>query len=302
VKDLTGRVAIITGAGKGLGRAYALALAAYGAAIVVNNRRHPGERDEDTSASKVVSEIRAHGGQAVASFDAVEHADAGQAMVDTALKAFGRIDIVIANAAVPQAMAFHKLTNVEFHRIFDVSFLGTLHLVQAAWPILRQQGYGRVITTTSSAGRFGNHGLSAYGAAKAAIEALTRSLAAEGADRNIRVNAISPYAFSQMTADYMSPAMAECFGPEQVVPMVLWLANEQCTANGEVIVAGAGQFRRGYCVETPSVAGNRPMADVFEDMSTDSGRPHTSAQAAFDSFLRDLDLYRDRSTAAENQF
>lgn len=153
MKDLTGRVAIITGAGKGLGRAYALALATHGAAIVVNNRRHPGERDEDTSASKVVSEIRAHGGQAVASFDAVERADAGQAMVDTALKAFGQIDIVIANAAVPQAMAFHKLTNVEFHRIFDVSFLGTLHLVQAAWPILRQQGYGRVITTTSSAGR-----------------------------------------------------------------------------------------------------------------------------------------------------
>jgi NAD(P)-dependent dehydrogenase (short-subunit alcohol dehydrogenase family) len=300
--DLTGRVAIITGAGKGLGRAYALALAAHGAAIVVNNRRHPGERDEDTSASKVVSEIRARGGRAIANFNEVEHVDAGQTMVDAAIKAFGQLDIIVANAAVPQATSFHKLTNADFRRVFDVSFLGTLHLLQAAWPILRQQGYGRVITTTSSAGRFGNHGLSAYGAAKAAVEGLTRSLAAEGANRNISVNAISPYAFSQMTADHMSPAMAERFGPEQVVPMVLWLASEQCTANGEVIVAGAGQFRRGYCVETPSVAGNRPMADVFAEMSTNVGRPHASAQAAFESFLRDLDQHRERRTAAANQF
>jgi NAD(P)-dependent dehydrogenase (short-subunit alcohol dehydrogenase family) len=274
-----------------LGRAYELAIAACGAAVVVNNRRHPGERDDETSAAKLAAEIRARGGQAVANFADVERPEAGQEMVDTAIREFGRLDIVIANAAVAQAATFHKLTNADFRRIFDVSFFGTLHLVQAAWPILRAQGYGRVIMTTSSAGRFGNHGLSAYGAAKGAIESLTRTLAAEGASRGIIVNAISPYAVSQMTADYMSGEMAERFSPEQVVPMVLWLAGEQCPANGEVIVAGGGQFRRGFSVETPSVAGERkPMGEVFDEMRKSSGRPFASSNAAFDSILQELNL------------
>jgi NAD(P)-dependent dehydrogenase (short-subunit alcohol dehydrogenase family) len=291
VTDFAGRSAIVTGAGKGLGRAYALALAASGAAIVVNNRRHPGEHNDDTSAGKVAADIRARGGRAVANFADVERPEAGQEMVDTAIREFGRLDIVIANAAVAQAATFHKLTNAEFRRIFDVSFFGSLHLVQAAWPILRAQGFGRVIMTTSSAGRFGNHGLTAYGAAKGAIESLTRSLAAEGASRGIRVNAISPYAVSQMTADYMSGEMAERFRPEQVVPMVLWLASEHCRANGEVIVAGGGQFRRGFSVETPSVAGvRRPMGEVFDELCKKPGQPHASSNAAFDSILQELNL------------
>jgi NAD(P)-dependent dehydrogenase (short-subunit alcohol dehydrogenase family) len=300
VTDLAGRTAIVTGAGKSLGRAYALALAACGAAVVVNNRRHPGEPDGNTSAAKVAAEIRANGGRAVANFVDVEQPEAGQGMVDTAIREFGRLDIVIANAAVGQATTFHKLSPAEFRRIFDVSFFGTLHLVQAAWPILRAQGYGRVITTTSSAGRFSNHGLSAYGAAKGAIEGLTRSLAAEGASRGITVNAISPYAFSQMTADYMSGEMAKRFSPARVVPMVLWLASEQCRANGEVIVAGGGQFRRGYSVETPSVTGDRrPMADVFDEMSKTHGHPYASSNAAFDSILQELNLQMNATHAKQ---
>src|SRR5262249_21159717 len=156
----------------------------------------------------------------------------------------------------------------DFRRIFDVAFFGALHLLQAAWPVMQAQGYGRIVTTTSSAGRFGNHGLSAYGAAKGAIESLTRTLAAEGARRNIKVNAISPYALSQMTADYLTRDLAERFGPEHVVPMVLWLASEHCGASGEVIVAGGGHFRRGYNVETSSVAGGHfGMADVYDAIS-----------------------------------
>ncbi len=220
-----------------------------------------------------------------------EHPDAGRRMVEAALAEFGRLDIVIANAAVPQAAPFHKLTAEDFRHIFDVSFFGTLYLLQAAWPVMQGQGYGRVITTTSSAARFGNHGLSAYGAAKAAIESLTRTLAAEGARRNIRVNAISPYALSQMTADYMTREVAERFGTEHVVPMVLWLASEQCGANGEVIIAGGGHFRRGYNAETSTVSGGGDaMAEIYRSISKQPGTVYPSATAAFDSLLRDMGL------------
>jgi NAD(P)-dependent dehydrogenase (short-subunit alcohol dehydrogenase family) len=302
VTDFAGRVAIITGAGKGLGRAYARGLCARGAAVVINNRRHAGERDEDTSAFAVAAAIRAGGGRAIPNYDDVEQASAGSRMVEAALAEFGRLDIIIANAAVPQAAQFHKLAVAEFRRIFDVSFFGTLHLLQAAWPVMQTQGYGRVITTTSSAGRFGNHGLSAYGAAKGAVESLTRTLAAEGARRDIKVNAISPYALSQMTADYMSPGIAEHFSPEQVVPMVLWLASEQCSANGEVIVAGGGRFRRGYCVETPSVAGeDRPMAEIFGAISKHPGVGYLSSNAAFDSLLQEMGLRREAGAASAKQ-
>jgi NAD(P)-dependent dehydrogenase (short-subunit alcohol dehydrogenase family) len=302
VSDFAGRVAIITGAGKGLGRAYACALGARGAAVVVNNRRHPGERDKDTSAFAVAAAIRAAGGRAIPNYEEVEQATAGSRMVAAALAEFGRLDIVLANAAVPQAAQFHKLTAADFRRIFDVGFFGTLHLLQAAWPLMQNQGYGRVITTTSSAGRFGNHGLSAYGAAKGAIESLTRTLAAEGARRDIKVNAISPYALSQMTADYMAPEIAERFSPEQVVPMVLWLASEQCSASGEVIVAGGGRFRRGYSVETPGVPGNgRSMAEVFSVISQQEGVGYLSSTAAFDTLLQEMGLQRVGGSASAKQ-
>jgi NAD(P)-dependent dehydrogenase (short-subunit alcohol dehydrogenase family) len=302
VTDFAGRVAIVTGAGKGLGRAYARALGARGASVVINNRRHPGERDEDTSAFAVAAAIRAAGGRAIPNYDEVEQASAGSRMVAAALSEFGRVDIVIANAAVPQAAQFHKLAAADFRHIFDVSFFGTLHVLQAAWPLMQNQGYGRVITTTSSAGRFGNHGLSAYGAAKGAIESLTRTLAAEGARRDIKVNAISPYALSQMTADYMAPEIAERFSPEQVVPMVLWLASEQCSANGEVIVAGGGRFRRGYSVETPSISGeDRPMAEVFGALKEHAGVGYRSSNAAFDSLLQEMGLPGDVGAARAKQ-
>ncbi len=284
---LHGRVAIVTGAGKGLGRAYALELAARGAQVVVNNRRHPGEQDSGTSAQQTVDAIRAAGGAAIANFEAADAEGAGQRMVDQALEHFQRIDIVVANAAQSQASTFAKQTLGEFMQIFNVGFLGTLNLIHAAWPLLRAQRHGRVIATTSSAGRYGNHGLGAYAASKGAIEMLVRSLAAEGASAGVRVNAISPYAATQMTAAHLGPEVAACLVPQAVAPMVAWLASDDCTANGEVFVGGGGRFRRGFSVETDSVAG-ADMEQVAQALVTLPGRPHPSSNHAFATLVQEL--------------
>lgn len=288
--DLQGRVAIVTGAGKGLGRAYALALARAGAAVVVNNRRHPGESHDATSAARVVAEIRAEGGRAVAETSSVDAPDSGQRMVAAALDSFGRLDIVIANAAAPQAASFHKLTLAEFRAVFDVGFFGTLHLVQAAWPVLRGQGYGRVILTSSSAGRYGQHGLSAYGASKSAVDSLTRTLAAEGAARGIRVNAVSPYAQTPMTQAHIQGEMAEVFTPGRVAPLVAWLASEGCAVTGQVVVAGGGRFRLAETVETGSLAADAGFEDLFDRLQAQPRRGHPSSNHAFDTLLVECGL------------
>ena len=279
-RSLQNRVAIITGAGKGLGRAYALELAARGAKVLVNNRRHAGEADAQTSAQQVVDAITAAGGVALANFDAVDAAGSGQNMVQQALAAFGRLDVVVANAALSQAATFHKQSVDEFLAIFNVGFRGTLDLLHAAWPHLRSQKYGRVVVTTSSAGRYGNHGLGAYAASKGAIEMLMRSLAAEGIGSNIRVNAISPYAATQMTEAYLSADLARQLQPAAVAPMVAWLCSEACNVNGEVIVAAGGRYRRAYSVETHSAAGD-DMASVMGSLANQPGKPQVDANQAF---------------------
>jgi len=283
--DLTGRVAIVTGAGKGLGRTYALELARAGAAVVVNNRRHPGEADEDTSAARTVAEIKAAGGRAVADWSAVQDPDSGTSMVSRALDAFGGLDIVVANAAAPQARSFHKLTLDEFRSVFDVGFLGTLHLMHAAWPILREQGYGRVIMTSSSAGRYGQHGMSAYGASKSAVDSLVRTLAAEGGSKGICVNGVSPYAATPMTAGHIEGAMAEAFVPERVAPLVLWLASEGCSVNGSILVAGGGRFRMVETAETVSLARENGFDAMIEQLKDAPRKAHPNSNRAFDTLL-----------------
>ncbi|GLS99767.1 3-oxoacyl-ACP reductase [Sphingobium jiangsuense] len=287
---LAGRVAVVTGAGKGLGRAYALELARGGAAVVVNNRRHPGESDAETSAARVVAEIVAAGGRAVADHSPVEAADSGERMVAAALDHFGRLDIVVANAAAPQAASLHKLSPADFRTIFDVGFYGTLHLVQAAWPLLRDQGYGRVVMTSSSAGRYGQHGLSAYGAAKGAVDSLVRTLASEGAGRDIKVNAVSPYAASQMTAAHMRDDVARRFTPERVAPLVAWLASEGCSVSGRVIVAGGGRFRLTETVETDSLPADGDFADLLARLERQPRRTHPHSNHAFDTLLVECGL------------
>lgn len=281
------RVAIVTGAGKGIGRAYALELAARGAKVLVNNRRHAGEADAQTSAQQVVEAIAAAGGVALANFEPVDAAGAGENMVQQALSAFGRIDIIVANAALSQAASFHKQSLDAFMAIFNVGFRGTLDLLHAAWPHLRAQTYGRVVVTTSSAGRYGNHGLGAYAASKGAIEMLMRSLAAEGIGSNIRVNAISPYAATQMTEAYLPANLAAHLQPAAVAPMVAWLCSAHCNVNGEVIVAAGGRYRRAFSVETDSVAGT-DCEQVVTTLASRSGRPHADANAAFTSLVDEL--------------
>lgn len=286
-QDLKGRVAIVTGAGKGIGRACALALAARGARVLVNNRRHPGEGDTETSAARTAESIRSAGGQAEPDHEAVQADGAGERMVAHALECFGRIDILVANAASPQASPLRKQTLQEFLSIFDVGFRGALQLVHAAWPHLLNQRWGRIVMMTSSAGRYGNHGLGAYAASKAAIEMLTRSLAAEGASHGVRVNAVSPYAHTRMTHDYLSEELQRCLTPEAVTPLVDWLTSDGCDASGDVLVAGGGRYRRAFSVETDSLAGD-DVGAVVQALRERPGRPYASANEAFASLVEEL--------------
>ena len=294
--SVQGRVVIVTGGGKGLGRAYCEFLAASGMAVVVNNRRHAGESDGETSAGRVVAAIKARGGAAVASFDAVETDGAGERMVRLALQTFGRLDAVIANAALSQERTFHKLALPEFRHAFDVSFLGTLQLVHAAWPVLKEQGYGRVVMTTSSAGRYGNHGLSAYAAAKGAIEALMRSLAEEGKRYGILVNAISPYATTQMTEAHLDAQLAARMQPEDVAPLAGWLAGEACNVSGEVLVAAGHRLRRAFPVETASIAVGDNVPATIEALRAMAGNAYASANAAFATYATELQSAAIKST------
>ncbi len=200
---LRGHAAIVTGAGKGLGRAYALHLARLGAKVLVNNRRHPGQADGDTSAQQTVDAIEAAGGMAIANWCDVTDPDSGTAMVEQARSSFGRLDIVIANAGIDKAGVFAKQSMADFRAIFDTGFLGNLHLVHAAWPVLIGQKYGRAVLTTSSAGLYGNYGQAAYSAAKSAVIGMVRALAIEGRRHGVGINAIAPYGYSQMTAPYL---------------------------------------------------------------------------------------------------
>jgi NAD(P)-dependent dehydrogenase (short-subunit alcohol dehydrogenase family) len=248
-----GRVALITGAGKGLGRAYALLLAERGARVVVNNRkREPA--GEPGSADRVVAEIEAAGGTAVANYDSVEAPDAGRHMADQALDAYGRLDILINNAGVDQHVPLHRMDDADIERIFSINFFGTLNATRAVLPAMREAGYGRILFSTSSAGLYGLHGLSIYAASKAAIVGLMRSVAQEGASRGITANAVAPYALTQMTAGHLDGMPADRLDPALVAPVAAWLVGEDCAVTGETFIAGCGQLRRAEMVENDGVA------------------------------------------------
>jgi NAD(P)-dependent dehydrogenase (short-subunit alcohol dehydrogenase family) len=302
---LDGRVVIITGAGKGIGRASALWMAARGACVLVNNRRHPGQADDETSAADVVATIRAAGGQAQANWESVDAPGAGLRLVEAALSTWGRIDAIVANAAVSQAATFHQQSLEEFLRIFQAGFLGSLQLVHAAWPHLRRQGFGRVVFTSSSAGRYGNHGLGAYAASKGAIEMLMRSLAAEGQGKGIAVNAVSPYAATQMTEAYLPAALAARLRPEAVAPVVGWLASPACDLQGEVVVTGGGRHRLARAVETTGQATREAEAGdlgaVLARLREAPARSYGSANEAFASLVAEweADPSRDESRSVD---
>ena len=287
--DLQGRVAIVTGAGKGLGRAYALHLAQRGARVIVNNRRHAGEADAQTSAQLTVNAIRACGGTADANWCDVTDLASGTAMVAQARSSFGRLDIVIANAGIDNASTFARQSMADFRAIFDTGFFGNLHLVHAAWPQLVEQQYGRVVLTTSSAGLYGNYGQVAYSAAKAAVIGMVRALAIEGRRHGVYINAIAPYGYSQMTAKYMSSGMAGSFDPQRVAPLVAWLASAGCGVTGEVLVCGAGMVRRAGVGETDALAlPDTDMAEAVKNLHAMVWHSHASATDSFTRFLNEL--------------
>jgi len=246
-----GRVALVTGAGKGLGRAYALLLAARGAAVIVNNRKREAA-GEKGSADRVVDEIAAAGGKAVANYDSVETREAGERMVAAALEKFGRLDILVNNAGIDQHSALHNTSVEDFERVIAVNFFGSFYVTKAALPAMRAKNYGRIVFSTSSAGLYGLHGLTAYSASKGALIAFMRALAQECARRDIRVNAIAPYALTPMT-ERQGVDTSLLHGPELVAPLVAWLASEGCTANGETFIAGSGHFGRAWAVENAGV-------------------------------------------------
>ena len=246
--DFKDRVAVITGAGGGLGRQHALLLAERGAAVVVNDLGGSvdGTGAGSSAADGVVAEITARGGAAVAEYSSVSTADGGSAIIRTALDEFGRIDIVVNNAGILRDKAFHNMEVDQITAVLDVHLRGAFFVTRAAWPHMREQGFGRVVMTSSASGVIGNFGQANYGAAKMGIVGLVNVLKLEGAKYNIKVNAIAPIAVTRMTEELLGAfgITSEQFGPELVSPAVAYLASEACELSGEVWSVGGGSVSR----------------------------------------------------------
>ncbi len=249
------RVAIVTGAGAGLGRAHALLLAERGAKVVVNDPGGAvdGRGGAHSVADRVVAEIKAKGGEAVADYNSVAEWGSAQAIVKTATYSWGRLDILVNNAGILRDKALHNMEPDDFEVVVNVHLMGTVYCTKAAWPIMRERKYGRVVVTSSTSGSFGNFGQSNYGAAKAGVLGLVNCLRFEGAKYNILINAISPAALTRMTEGLMNPAVAPYMRPELVSPAVAWLCSDQCDISGEIIFAQAGGFTRLQYFETEGV-------------------------------------------------
>ncbi|MGH9120298.1 MAG: SDR family oxidoreductase [Acidimicrobiales bacterium] len=266
--DLTfdGKVAIVTGAGGGLGRAHAIELARRGALVVVNDLGGSvdGTGSSESAAQKVVDEIREVGGEAIPNFDTVSTPEGGEAIVRAAVDAFGRVDIVINNAGILRDKSFANLTADLVEPVLDVHLKGAFFVTRPAWVHMREQGYGRVVNTASASGIFGNFGQANYGAAKMGLVGLARVLAQEGARHNIKVNAIAPVAKTRMTEDLLGPA-ADLLEPELVTPVVIYLAHEDCPVSGEIYSVGGGRVARVFIGETKGYLNKALAAEDVRD-------------------------------------
>ncbi len=246
-----GKVAIINGAGGGLGRQHALMMAKRGALIVVNDLGGSidGVGSNASAAQIVVDEIKAIGGEAVADHNTVATPEGGQAIVQTAIDTYGRVDIVINNAGILRDKAFHNMTPDLLNPVLDVHLKGAFYVTQPAFVHMREQGYGRIISTSSAAGVFGNFGQTNYGAAKMGLVGFTRVLGVEGARFNIKANAIAPLAMTRMTEDILG-ALKDKLAPELVSPLVAFLAHEECPVSGQLFSVGGGRVAHVFLGET----------------------------------------------------
>ena len=249
-----GRVAVITGAGNGLGRSHALFLASRGAQVVVNDLGGSvaGTGGSRAAADGVVAEIRAAGGEAVANYDSVATEEGGQNIIKTALDTFGTVDILINNAGNVRDKSFAKMVLEDFRSLMDVHVMGAVYCTHAAWPVMKEKSFGRVVMTTSASGLYGNHGHTNYGAAKMALIGFMNALKEEGRRYNIAVNAIAPMAATRMSQEAMKPEFVTITQPEFVTAMVAWLCAPENDASGHIIEGGAGYYAK---VEVREAAG-----------------------------------------------
>lgn len=293
VGRLAGRVAIVTGGGKGLGRAFALDLAAAGAAVVVNNRNRVAGADGRSAAGHVVDEIVAAGGRAVADHGDVSDPATAETLVAAALETYGRLDICVTSAAVSSPQLFHKTTAENFASVMAINVTGTALVAAAAMRVMREAGHGRIVMVASTAGLHGEPTVSAYAASKGAVIALGRTAAVEGARRGVLTNVLLPYATTQMTADGMDPKYTEAMSADLVAPVVTALVDPDSTVNGQVIVAAGSGLRvadsvEGGTVRLPDDLTPKALADLLAESR--SGTPHTyaHAQEAFQDFAAEL--------------
>lgn len=247
-----GRVAVITGGGRGLGRAYALLLASRGAKIVVNDPgvSMQGDGTDAGPAQALVDEIRAAGGEAIANVDSVATPEGGQAIVQSAIDAFGRIDILIHNAGIVRRGSLRELSYADFETVVDVHMRGAFHVVRPAFPLMCDAGYGRIVLTGSINGLYGNANVVNYSMAKAAMLGLSNVAGIEGAPYGVTSNIILPAAVTRMS-EGVDTSQFPPMEPEMVAPAVAYLAHESCTLSGEMLAAMGGRIARAYVVETP---------------------------------------------------
>ncbi|MEO1062412.1 MAG: SDR family oxidoreductase [Actinomycetota bacterium] len=270
------KVAIVTGAGGGLGREHALLLAQRGARVVVNDLGGSvdGIGADASAAQQVVDEIEAAGGIAVADHNSVATQEGGEAIVQTAIDAFERVDIVINNAGILRDKTFHNMTDDLLSPVVDVHLKGAFFVSRPAWIHMREQGYGRIVNTSSNSGILGNFGQTNYGAAKMGLVGLTRVMAAEGAKYDIKANAIAPVARTRMTEDILGP-LADKLDPSTVAPVVAWLVHEDCPVTGEIYSVGGGRVARFFIGMTRGIASGElsveEVRDRFEEIRSPDG-------------------------------
>lgn len=263
------RVAIVTGAGGGLGRAYALELARRGARVVVNDLGGAvdGVGGGTAAADQVVKEIGAAGGEAVANYDSVATPEGGAGIVRTALDEYGTVDIVINNAGILRDRSFAKLEMDDLEAVLSVHLKGAFYVTQPAFSVMKDKSYGRLVFASSNAGILGNFGQSNYGSAKMGLVGLSNILAIEGAKYNIRSNVIAPLARTRMTEDLLGP-LAEMMDPEQVAAMVVYLASEECAFTHEIFSAGGGRYARFFVGATKGWFAGTGVVPTVEEVAS----------------------------------